>query len=166
MQPSRQPPAADVAAKPVSPDQTALFQSNRATVNFGPISASEQAAAAAVMQIFRNPFRPRDLARPIHLAGSWLWQGYLGHGRLTLLTSQWKSGKTTLVSVLLARMATGGLLAGLPVAAGRAAVVSEEGPHDWHRHSGPPAARAPGGSGERAASIWPRNWDPSAGGAR
>jgi hypothetical protein len=32
----------------------------------------------------------------------WLWQGYLIPGAVTLLTSQWKSGKTTLVSVLLA----------------------------------------------------------------
>ena len=26
----------------------------------------------------------------------WLWQGYLAAGNVTLLTSQWKSGKTTL----------------------------------------------------------------------
>jgi hypothetical protein len=52
---------------------------------------------------------------------------------MTLLTSQWKSGKTTLVSVLLARMAQGGQLAGLPVAAARAVIVSEEGMDDWNR---------------------------------
>src|SRR5262249_13030982 len=52
-------------------------------------------------------------------------------GKITLLTSQWKSGKTTLLSILLARMAQGGQLAGLPVAAGRAAVLSEEGQDDW-----------------------------------
>ena len=34
---------------------------------------------------------------------SWLWRGYLAHGFLTLLTSQWKTGKTTLLAVLLAR---------------------------------------------------------------
>jgi hypothetical protein len=28
----------------------------------------------------------------------WLWHGYLAPGALTLLTSQWKSGKTTLIS--------------------------------------------------------------------
>src|SRR6202007_2157095 len=44
----------------------------------------------------------------------WLWQGYLSPGKVTLLTSQWKSGKTTLVSLLLARMQQGGQLAGLP----------------------------------------------------
>jgi hypothetical protein len=61
----------------------------------------------------------------------WLWQGYLAPGNVTLLTSRWKTGKTTLVSVLLAKMAAGGELAGVPVLPGRAVVVSEEGPAHW-----------------------------------
>jgi hypothetical protein len=61
----------------------------------------------------------------------WLWQGYLARGHVTLLTSQWKMGKTTLLAVLLGRMAAGGTLAGLDVAAGRAVVVSEEGNDLW-----------------------------------
>jgi hypothetical protein len=66
---------------------------------------------------------------------SWLWYGYLARGGLTLLTSQWKSGKTTLVSVLLARLETGGEFAGLSLAAGKAVVLSEEGPYHWQsRH--------------------------------
>jgi AAA domain len=48
-------------------------------------------------------------------------------------TSQWKSGKTTLLSVLLSRFQTGGQLAGLPVAPAKTVVVSEEGPDDWSR---------------------------------
>ncbi len=56
----------------------------------------------------------------------WLWEGYLAPGALTLLTSQWKSGKTTLVSILLAKLKTGGQLAGLSLAPGKAVVVSEE----------------------------------------
>ena len=56
----------------------------------------------------------------------WLWHGYLAPGAVTLLTSQWKTGKTTLAAVLVARLKTGGMLAGLPLAAGRAVVVSEE----------------------------------------
>jgi hypothetical protein len=75
---------------------------------------------------------PADLAVVAGTPAPWLWHGYLGPGKLTLLTSQWKSGKTTLLSVLLARMATGGTLAGLPVTAGRAVIVSEEAPGDWH----------------------------------
>lgn len=62
---------------------------------------------------------------------SWLWRGYLAHGFLTLLTSQWKTGKTTLLAVLLARHVTGGLLAGQPLTAGRVAVVSEESLDLW-----------------------------------
>lgn len=61
----------------------------------------------------------------------WLWQGYLAPGNVTLLTSLWKSGKSTLISVLLARLKTGGTVAGLPVRAGRAVVISEEPPAMW-----------------------------------
>jgi hypothetical protein len=45
-------------------------------------------------------------ARPSR--NNWLWHGYLAGGELTLLTSLWKSGKTTLLSVLLSRMRDGG----------------------------------------------------------
>ena len=62
-----------------------------------------------------------------------MWHGYLAPGNLTLLTSQWKTGKTTLVATLLARLATGGTLAGLPVRPGRAVVVSEESAEHWER---------------------------------
>src|SRR5215468_1762642 len=56
----------------------------------------------------------------------WIWHGYLARGSVTLLTSLWKTGKTTLLSVLLGRMRDGGLLAGRAVAACQAAVVTEE----------------------------------------
>src|SRR5437763_4222758 len=65
----------------------------------------------------------------------WLWQGYLAAGNVTLLTSQWKAGKTTLLSILLDRMKTGGMLAGRAVRPGRAVVVSEESPAHWHLRS-------------------------------
>ena len=64
---------------------------------------------------------------------SWLWQGFVAAGNVTLLTSQWKSGKTTLASLLLARLKAGGLLAGLDVRPAKAVVVSEEGPLHWAR---------------------------------
>ncbi|MBY0230897.1 MAG: AAA family ATPase [Gemmataceae bacterium] len=60
-----------------------------------------------------------------------LWHGYLRPAAITLLTSLWKSGKTTLLSVLLSRLKTGGELAGLPVRAGSALVVSEKAPELW-----------------------------------
>ena len=43
---------------------------------------------------------------------SWLWQGYLAPGQVTLLTSQWKTGKTTLVAVLLSKLSQGGTFLG------------------------------------------------------
>jgi hypothetical protein len=61
----------------------------------------------------------------------WLWHGLLAPGNVTLLTSQWKSGKTTLMAVLLARLRAGGDFAGRPLRAGRAVVVSEEGKRLW-----------------------------------
>jgi hypothetical protein len=73
----------------------------------------------------------RQLRSSIPTGPDWLWQGYIAKGMTTLLTSQWKSGKTTLISVLLARMAEGGTLAGLPVNSGKAIVLSEESPDLW-----------------------------------
>jgi hypothetical protein len=65
----------------------------------------------------------------------WVWEGFLAAGNTTLLTSQWKSGKTTLVSILLSRLREGGTLAGLNLAAGKAVIVSEESPELWRpRH--------------------------------
>ena len=81
-----------------------------------------------------NPYVPLSYAelRPAGEAcRDWLWQGYLLPGAMTLLTSLWKSGKSTLLAVLLSRLKAGGVLAGLPVRAGRAVVVSEESPEVW-----------------------------------
>jgi hypothetical protein len=61
----------------------------------------------------------------------WLWDGYLANANVTLLVGQWKAGKTTLLSILLARLATGGTLAGLSVRPGRAVVISEEAEDLW-----------------------------------
>ena len=79
--------------------------------------------------------RTADLLTVTRPQKAWLWHGYLAPGNMTLLTSQWKSGKTTLTSVLLARLKAGGQLAGLPVAGGRAVVVSEESAEDWRLRS-------------------------------
>jgi hypothetical protein len=66
-----------------------------------------------------------------HTKISWLWHGYLAAGEITLLTSQWKTGKTTLLAVLLERMHSGRALAGREVRTGRAAVITEESPVHW-----------------------------------
>jgi hypothetical protein len=69
---------------------------------------------------------------------SWLWQGFLAAANVTLLTSQWKSGKTTLISILLSRLREPGSLAGVPIGplkTGRAVIVSEETRAQWRiRH--------------------------------
>jgi hypothetical protein len=64
----------------------------------------------------------------------WLWDGYLAPANITLLTSQWKSGKTTLLSVLLARRAAGAeTLAGRSLKPGRTAVICEEHEGHWQQ---------------------------------
>jgi AAA domain len=67
---------------------------------------------------------------------AWLWHGYLAPGSVTVLTSRWKAGKTTLLSVLLARRVTGGVVADRPLTAGRTAIVSEESRQQWHLRRG------------------------------
>jgi hypothetical protein len=62
---------------------------------------------------------------------NWLCRGILAPGQLTLLTSLWKSGKTTLLSILLARMKDGGQLLGLPVRPAKVLVLSEESLDLW-----------------------------------
>jgi hypothetical protein len=64
---------------------------------------------------------------------SWLWHGLIAPGNVTLLTSQWKAGKTPLLAALLAKLQTGGELAGLAVAPGKALLISEEGKGNWRR---------------------------------
>jgi hypothetical protein len=63
----------------------------------------------------------------------WLWDGLIARGNITLLTSQWKSGKTTLVTGLLQQCAAGsaGSFLNRTVAPARALVVSEEPRETW-----------------------------------
>jgi RecA-family ATPase len=58
----------------------------------------------------------------------WLWHGYIARGNVTLFTSQWKTGKTTLLTGLLQRMAGGGKFLERSVAAAKVLYVSEPGP--------------------------------------
>ena len=61
----------------------------------------------------------------------WLWDGFLAQGNLTLLTSLWKSGKSTLIGLLLDRRRAGGQLLGRAVRPGATVVVTEESPELW-----------------------------------
>src|SRR5436305_1507001 len=66
---------------------------------------------------------------------NWLWHGYLARGNLTLLTSLWKAGKTTLLAGLLQRLGPGGAFLGHDCIPGRALVVSEESREHWAERS-------------------------------
>lgn len=92
-------------------------------VRFSPVAGPYTAVVCA--DLHSAPASERD----------WLWDGYLRPGEITLLTSQWKSGKSTVVAVLLARMQTGGELAGRAVRAGKVVIVSEEDAALWHERS-------------------------------
>jgi hypothetical protein len=85
--------------------------------------------------LFPDPLFLPDLQKTAAPDIAWLWQGYLAPGNVTLLTSQWKTGKTTLVSILLHHMKTGGPVAGLPVAPAKILVLSEESPEHWLQRS-------------------------------
>jgi AAA domain len=78
-----------------------------------------------------RPLRPAELAESQQSDLLWLWRGFLAAHKVTALVSPPKSGKTTLLSILLARFGQGGQLADLPVAAARVLVVSEESAADW-----------------------------------
>ncbi|HEV3263074.1 MAG TPA: AAA family ATPase [Gemmataceae bacterium] len=94
-------------------------------------AADTQAPALHAWPGYWNSQLAPDAAGPT----AWLWHGYLAPGGVTVLTSQWKSGKTSLVAVLLARMARGGLLAGLAVRPGRGVVISEEPQFNWQQRN-------------------------------
>jgi hypothetical protein len=68
-------------------------------------------------------------------ASNWLWHGYIARGHVTLLTSQWKTGKTTLLAVLLKQFDQRGELGGLEVQPSRSIVLSEESADFWHERT-------------------------------
>ena len=96
--------------------------------------STQLSTASAVARPFIPELLPfAELARRSHPAVRWLWQGYLAAGNVTLFTSQWKTGKTTLLGVLLSKFVRGGEVGGLPVVAGRTCVLSEESAEHWIR---------------------------------
>jgi hypothetical protein len=61
----------------------------------------------------------------------WIWDGVIAEGAITLLSAPEKTGKTTLLSLLLDRRREGGLLLGRPVLPGRSILCSEESDDLW-----------------------------------
>jgi AAA domain len=62
---------------------------------------------------------------------AWLWHGLIARRNITLFTSQWKAGKTTLIAGLLQQFATGGTFLDRPVLPAKILVVSEESRTTW-----------------------------------
>ncbi len=63
----------------------------------------------------------------------WLWDGYLFPGDITLLTSLWKAGKTTLLAGLLRQLGEGGEFLGRPVRRGSARSFPRNRPRNGRR---------------------------------
>jgi len=84
-----------------------------------------------------EPLRGGDLATPAGQSPpvSWIWEGILAAGNITLLTSVWKAGKSSLLALLLAHRHKGGDLLDRTVETGASAVVSEEPPELWRRRA-------------------------------
>jgi hypothetical protein len=61
----------------------------------------------------------------------WLWHGLIARRNVTLFTSQWKAGKTTLMTGLLQQFGTGGTFLDRPVVPAKVLVVSEESRTTW-----------------------------------
>jgi hypothetical protein len=61
----------------------------------------------------------------------WLWHGLIARRNVTLFTSQWKAGKTTLITGLLQQFATGGTFLDRPAVPAKVLVVSEESRSTW-----------------------------------
>jgi hypothetical protein len=94
-----------------------------------PATASAEPSADDPLAPY-DPLKLRDL-RAVDPNVSWLWDGYLARGAVTLLTSLWKAGKTTLIAILLDRLRDGGVLGGRSLLPGRAVVLSEESRDLW-----------------------------------
>jgi AAA domain len=86
------------------------------------------------MHVFQ-PLRGADLLAAEIPRVPWNWEGLLAPGSVTLLTGLWKSGKSTLLSLLLARRHRGGVLLDRWVQPGASAVVTEEPEDIWRRRA-------------------------------
>src|SRR6058998_1154843 len=61
----------------------------------------------------------------------WIWEGVVAEEAITLLSAPEKTGKTTLLSLLLDRRREGGQLLGRAVRPGRTVLCSEENDRLW-----------------------------------
>ncbi len=74
---------------------------------------------------------PEAKTAGVSVKADWLWTGYVARRNLTLFTSLWKNGKTTLVTGLLQRLEADSEFLGRACRAAKAMIVSEESPSTW-----------------------------------
>src|SRR6516162_5267929 len=67
----------------------------------------------------------------------WIWDGVIAQDAVTLLSAPEKTGKTTLLSLLLDRRRAGGQLLGRAVCPGRTILCSEENSLLWELRQPP-----------------------------
>jgi hypothetical protein len=108
----------------------ATLQAVVASAQLVPVALPDRTAEPGVGAGFADPLPASQLSAGGG-AADWLWRGYIARGSVTLLTSLWKAGKSTLLAHLVNAMGTGEELAGLRVTAGNVLVVSEESAALW-----------------------------------
>src|SRR5438105_2882616 len=92
-------------------------------------------ATSPVNSTYTTPLVPDFMDRldspTVASTTDWLWHGYIARRNITLFTSQWKAGKTTLITGLLQQFANGGKFLDQPVVPAKPLVVSEESRDTW-----------------------------------
>src|SRR6266571_7224102 len=82
---------------------------NSETVERSPASGSATLPAERSQPVWQSYDQLKAATEP---EINWLWHGYLAAGDVTVLTSQLKTGKTTLISVLISKLKKGACLPG------------------------------------------------------
>src|SRR5947208_12325773 len=83
----------------------------------------------------------------------WIWDGLVAEDAITLLSAPEKTGKTTLLSLLLDHRREGGLLLGRTVRPGRTILCSEENDRLWALRQPPLHFGSSSNTTGRSASI-------------
>lgn len=74
---------------------------------------------------------PASQLRLAEAGVSWIWNGFLRRGEITLMPALWKAGKTTLLAYLLRALGDGDDFLGRTVSPSRVLYVAEESEHRW-----------------------------------
>ncbi|MBA4189104.1 MAG: hypothetical protein C0467_13990 [Planctomycetaceae bacterium] len=110
-------------------------------------------------------FKPQPLnqlqSSELVVTDEWLWDGYLARGNITLLTSEWKSGKSTLLTGIVRAFEDGSAFLGRPCVASSSLIVSEESAALWAERTRliPTGGRASLVSRPFVCRPTPEQWD-------